>query len=487
MLWIKEVEMFESVDDLKSSCSIGRIRTPVLKYSTRKLLQHWTESSIIPASWKRSVWRNKKPKKRTVSFEEDRSLTWSMSTSGSQEPMIPATKNADLLSIALRNEDTQELHSKWDEILLNPIWWHLGRIVQVKKTSAWETQDRIGIVQFGDSSEESRSWLSQIEDDGEKRSIKQNLRMKNFVVWNGKCETNRGQESGDKTAWAKNSWRLLAVENQRGSVLKETVAVSVTMSISVQNRHSRILLWDLLRDRMREMRWEPEVPEAKVPVEECLDGPARITSKELAPIHSVKSCILQSACSTSRKMDADLEKSALMRTARLMNSPAKGLKRMVTKVQWLCWKVHDNWVEYFKKWSRRSLHRFRGRAQTYGNQSDVFNSLKPSYVMLTFETKSIAWHPHQRNTNAQKFDDRSQEETEWQERCAREASWRLAKNIQHSSHLRKMSACLHHSTFTPERENLLWTPDRRRTWSAKRTWILLIWILWRRWQVQRQS
>ena len=33
---------------------------------------------------------------------------------------------------------------------------------------------------------------------------------------------------------------------------------------------------------------------------------------------------------------ADLEKSALMRIARLMNSLAKGTKRMVTKVQWLC-------------------------------------------------------------------------------------------------------------------------------------------------------
>ena len=37
--------------------------------------------------------------------------------------------------------------------------------------------------------------------------------------------------------------------------------------------------------------------------------------------------------------------------------------------------------------------------------------------------------PQQRNTNAPKFEDRSQEETEWQERCAREAAWRLAKNI----------------------------------------------------------
>ena len=36
------------------------------------------------------------------------------------------------------------------------------------------------------------------------------------------------------------------------------------------------------------MHRQPEVPEARVPVEECLDGLARITLEELAPIHSVK-------------------------------------------------------------------------------------------------------------------------------------------------------------------------------------------------------
>ena len=70
-------------------------------------------------------------------------------------------------------------------------------------------------------------------------------------------------------------------------------------------------------------------------MEESLDCRARITSKELAPLHSVKNGILQSACSTSQKMDADLVKSALMHTARLMNSRAKSVKRMVTKVQWI--------------------------------------------------------------------------------------------------------------------------------------------------------
>ena len=37
--------------------------------------------------------------------------------------------------------------------------------------------------------------------------------------------------------------------------------------------------------------------------------------------------------------------------------------------------------------------------------------------------------PHQRNPNVPKFEDRSQEETEGQERCAREAAWKLAKSV----------------------------------------------------------
>ena len=39
---------------------------------------------------------------------------------------------------------------------------------------------------------------------------------------------------------------------------------------------------------MRENDREPEVPGEGAPVEECLECRAKITSKELAPIHSVK-------------------------------------------------------------------------------------------------------------------------------------------------------------------------------------------------------
>ena len=40
--------------------------------------------------------------------------------------------------------------------------------------------------------------------------------------------------------------------------------------------------------------------------------------------------------------------------------------------------------------------------------------------------------PHERSPNAPKFEDRSQEETEWQELGAREAAWKLAKSVKSS-------------------------------------------------------
>ena len=77
---------------------------------------------------------------------------------------------------------------------------------------------------------------------------------------------------------------------------------------------------------MKEKHREPEVPEERVPVVECLDGHARITSKELAPKHSVKSGILQNACFTRPRVVADLEKSARMHKVRLINNQVKGQK-----------------------------------------------------------------------------------------------------------------------------------------------------------------
>ena len=86
---------------------------------------------------------------------------------------------------------------------------------------------------------------------------------------------------------------------------------------------------------MSENHREPEVPEEEVPLVECLDGLARITSKELATTHFVKDGTLQNACSTRPKVVVGLERSAHSHTVRLMNSRRKGPNRIMTKVLWL--------------------------------------------------------------------------------------------------------------------------------------------------------
>ena len=65
--------------------------------------------------------------------------------------------------------------------------------------------------------------------------------------------------------------------------------------------------------------------------------------------------------------------------------------------------------------------------------------------------------PHQRSPNAPKFEDRSQEETEWQEQGAREAAWKLAKSVlKLKEHERATffspseNRCLPASTLKPE-------------------------------------
>ena len=60
---------------------------------------------------------------------------------------------------------------------------------------------------------------------------------------------------------------------------------------------------------------------------ECLDGLARITSKERATTHYVKGGTLQNACSTRPRVVAGLGKSAHMHTVRLMTSRLKGPKK----------------------------------------------------------------------------------------------------------------------------------------------------------------
>ena len=93
-------------------------------------------------------------------------------TSGSLGPMILSRIMLSYLQLFFKM--TISKSSKQNGMIsfvddANPIWWHLGNLNKFKNTSVWEAQDRVGIVQYWGSFKESRTQLSQNEDDGKKK------------------------------------------------------------------------------------------------------------------------------------------------------------------------------------------------------------------------------------------------------------------------------------------------------------------------------
>ena len=200
--WIKEVEMVDSVDDSMSS-SVTEIRMPNFE-----LLKYSTKTFRIPASRKRPLWS------LFIWFEYLR-------VTGATDSV---ENYADLFTFCLRNDDIQEFDSKWDGIFLSmteyPTWWHLGRIVQIKNTRVWETQDRIGIVWPGDSSEEGWTWSSQIED-----SIEQHLRNRNFGARNGNYARTPWSRIRGQNSVYKEFLEIVGNGKPTGSVVEKTIDV----------------------------------------------------------------------------------------------------------------------------------------------------------------------------------------------------------------------------------------------------------------------
>ena len=204
---------------------------------------------------------------------------------------------------------------------------------------------------------------------------------------------------------------------------------------------------------------------------ECLDGLARITSEELAITHFVKNGTLQNAFYKTKSGCRFEEKCSYTHTVRLMNSLAQRSKKsddksavaMLKKGDWhgrgsVTDQCHDRSGKPDKrsdvKLGQKSSQRRSSNARQLGC---VFQDMTPPKSLLKSTdmqrpiqrvkfTRAIARHtkirdqnpslgyicpgePHQRSPNAPKFEDRSQEETVWQEQGAREAAWKLAKSV----------------------------------------------------------
>ena len=272
-----------------------------------------------------------------------------------------------------------------------------------------------------------------------KRSIEHDLRNKNFGARNGNYERNavvKSQETKHRVQRTLGDcWQWKAT----GSVRNETIAVSDTISLSVQKQHSRIpsprsSTRQNVSNASRTRSPRGRTPSAKI---------ARLPCKD----YLKKTCINSfcDACSTRQRVVVGLGRSAHSHIVRLMNSRRKGRE----SVSDAC---HDRTGKPGKrsdeKLGRNSSKRQFSDARQLGC---VFQDMKPPKSILRKGTdmprsiqrvkftKAIARHtkirdqnpslryicpgePHQRSPNAPKFEDRSQEETEWQEQGAREAA-----------------------------------------------------------------
>ena len=275
MLWIKEVEMVESVDDLKSSCSIRGIQGPDF-WSTRCEDCFSTQQNHPEYPLQEKVSLEEMKPQKEVRFLRGRQIAYLIYeyfwVAGANDSVEIYTTP---FTIAFRNDDIQEFRAKFDGILLS---------------------------------------MTKISFD--------NLESQKWKLW----KKRRGQESGTKLREPRtpgDCWQW----KTNGQWFKETIAISEPTWMSVHNRTQPQSFSDIrLRGRMREMHREPEILEAETQVVDILDGHARITSKEVAPIHSLTHTILQNACSARPRVVADLGKSARVHIVPLITTLLKKSK-----------------------------------------------------------------------------------------------------------------------------------------------------------------
>ena len=126
--------------------------------------------------------------------------------------------NADLFTISLRNDDIQEFDSKWDGILLSVTKIPHDDILEgLYKLRIRESEKLKTVLELYDLETHQKKLGPDYHrlKTMVKRSIEQEIRIKNLGSETEIVKVRRGQESGNKTACTKNSWRLSAMGNQR--------------------------------------------------------------------------------------------------------------------------------------------------------------------------------------------------------------------------------------------------------------------------------
>ena len=143
-----------------------------------------------------------------------------------------------MFTIALRNDDIQEFDSKWDGILLSMTRIPHDDILEgLYKLRLRESEKLKTVLELYDLETHQKKLGPDYHrlKAMVKRSIEQEIRNKNFGTRSGNFEKNAVVKKQGTKQRAQRILGDLAMGNQRGSVIiKETIAVSATISINVE-------------------------------------------------------------------------------------------------------------------------------------------------------------------------------------------------------------------------------------------------------------
>ena len=119
MLWIKEVELVDSVDALKSSCSVRVIQMPNFEVLDARIASALNKI-IHNSHFKRRISLEEQKAQKQDRFLRGSQIAYSIYEYFRVTGAHDSVENyADLFTNVLRNDDFQEFDSKWDGILLS--------------------------------------------------------------------------------------------------------------------------------------------------------------------------------------------------------------------------------------------------------------------------------------------------------------------------------------------------------------------------------
>ena len=328
---------------------------------------------------------------------------------------------ADLFTMILRNDDVQEIRYEMGWICIvndqDPIWWRLGKFVQIENKWVWSTHKHIGIVRHGKFIRKDQKTKTMV-----KRSIVQKLRS--------------GTSTLQMREWKQEQWLRIEGVNV---VLKDAKENAINGMRKDSDREDTFPArwWNACKTDTKTGPFSEPPTQKRRNASKKKNHKARNPSGKVArqPCkHYLKCTCTKSRCENYwYSPECQFQKSASgckfgekcsFVRRQVEGQPSKKQKKMLTKKLSLFWKVHDRWVANSDTEPPESLLRLRKRTKVLRFRLVIQTSEKTKVRRSSSHNFSSA-----QSVRFKKFEDRSQDVIERQERCARGDALRSVKHI----------------------------------------------------------